>query len=300
MPEGDTVFRTARRLHQALAGQPLRVCDLRVGEAATLDLSGRATLEVVARGKHLLHRIAGGWTIHSHLRMEGSWQVVAAGSASPRRLADPAVRAVVGTESWLCLGVRLGMLDALPTATEDDVVGHLGPDVLGRDWDADAALAHVLTDPTRSIGEALLDQRNLAGVGTMYAAESLFLERVHPWAPVGTLPEATVRRVIARAARLLHANVEHAVQSTTGSRRRGEEKYVHGRSGLPCRRCVATVRVWPIGVPPQERTMFSCPGCQGGPAPGDPGRPQRPLGSTPRSGGPSGAPRARGPGPGHR
>lgn len=286
MPEGDTVFRTARRLHQALAGQALTVCDLRWGDAATLDLTGRDTLAVVARGKHILHRVDGGWTIHSHLRMEGSWRVLAARDATPRRLADPAIRSVVGDLDWTCLGIRLGMLDAVPTAAEDRLVGHLGPDVLGRDWDAAAALANVRADPTRPLGEALLDQRNLAGIGTMYAAESLFLQRLHPWTAVGDLPAETIAALLDRAARLLRANVEHAVQSTTGSRRRGEEKYAHGRSGLPCRRCGDTVRVWPIGAPPRDRTVFYCPGCQGGLAPGDTGRTQAPLGTRRRPGTP--------------
>jgi endonuclease-8 len=283
MPEGDTVFRTARRLHQALAGRDLTVCDLRWGQAATLDLAGRETVEVVARGKHILHRIAGGWTIHSHLRMEGSWRVLAPREATPRRLAAGSIRAVVADADWVCLGIRLGMLDAVPTEQEASLVGHLGPDVLGTDWDAPVALANLRAEPSRPIGEALLDQRNLAGVGTMYAAESLFLQRLNPWAPVGTLPPETVAALVDRAARLLRVNVDHAVQSTTGSRRRGEEKYAHGRSGLPCRRCGDPVRVFALGAPPRDRTMFYCPCCQGGLAPGDDGRRQAPLGTTLRA-----------------
>lgn len=281
MPEGDTVFRSARRLHQALAGRPLTVCDLRWGQAATLDLTGRDTLEVIPRGKHILHRIEGGWTIHSHLRMEGSWRILASRDATPRRLAADGIRAVVGTAQWVCLGVRLGMLDAVPTDREATLVGHLGPDVLGPDWDASAVLTNLLATPKRPIGEALLDQRNLAGVGTMYAAETLFLERTNPWAAVDLLATEDLAKLIRRAHRLLHANVEHAVPSTTGSRRRGQEKYAHGRSGLPCRRCGEPVRMWPIGAPPRDRTMFYCPRCQGGLAPEDDGRPQAPLGTSP-------------------
>lgn len=282
MPEGDTVYRTAARLHQVLAGHPLAVFDLRWGDAATVDLTGRDTVEVVPRGKHILHRIAGGWTVHSHLRMEGSWRVIAAADATPRRLSAEHIRAVVGTAEWVCLGLRLGMLDVIPTVREAQLVGHLGPDLLGPDWDAPTALANLAGTPERTIGEALLDQRNLAGIGTMYAAETLFQERVHPWTRVGDLPDEALAGLIARAGRLLRANVGHAVQSTTGSRRRGQEKYAHGRSGLPCRRCGDPIRVWPIGAAPRERTMFFCPTCQGGLAPGDDGRPQAPLGSSAR------------------
>lgn len=280
MPEGDTVWRTARTLHRALAGEPLTRFDLRWGEAATLDLTGRTTLEVVSRGKHILHRIEGGVTVHSHLRMDGQWRVE---HASGDSYADHRVRAVVGTEQWTCIGRSLGMLDVVDTADEASLVGHLGPDLLGPDWDLDEALRRLRTADDVTVGAALLDQRLLAGIGTMYAAESLFLQRQHPWAPVGSLDDDTLRRLVERAHRLLTTNKDHAVQSSTGSRRRGEELYVHARSGRPCRRCGDTVRVAMIADPPRERTMFSCPTCQGGRGPTDDGRPQRPLGSSTRS-----------------
>ncbi|WP_313566658.1 DNA-formamidopyrimidine glycosylase family protein [Mobilicoccus sp.] len=277
MPEGDTVLRTARRLHAAFAGAQLTRAELRWGERDADVLVGVVTSEVVARGKHLLHRVEGGWTLHSHLRMEGSWRITAASEPVPRR-GD--IRAVLSTGRWTGLGLRLGMLDLLRTDDEHRLVGHLGPDVLGADWDEDLAVAHVL--PSRAtIGAAMLDQRNLAGVGTMYCSEALFLEATQPWTPAADLGEDAVRRVVRRAHRLLHANVEHAVQSTTGSRRQGESVYVHARSGHACRRCRTLVRVAMIGTPPQERTMFYCPTCQGGLAPTDDGGRQRPLGTGP-------------------
>ncbi len=270
------VLRTAQRLHEALAGRVLTRCELRWGELEGGGLAGRGTLEVVARGKHILHRVEDGWSVHSHLRMEGSWRI--ARTAEPLRV-SPSVRAVVANESWTALGVRLGMLDLIPTADEHRLVGHLGPDILGVDWDEDQALTHVLASPV-SLGEALLDQRNLAGIGTLYCSEALFLEGVYPWATPADLGREQVQRVIRRAHRLMTANLPHAVQSTTGSRRRGEEHYVHARSGRPCRRCGDTIRVSMIGPAPQARTMFSCPTCQGGLGPDDDGAPQRPLGTT--------------------
>lgn len=283
MPEGDTVHRSARRLHEALAGRVVTRFDVRWGSLEGGHLTGARTVEVVARGKHLLHRLDRGWTLHSHLRMEGSWHVRAtkdAGTESRRR----DVRAVVETTDWTAIGLRLGMLDLVRTAEEDTLVGHLGPDLLGPDWDEEEALARLARADT-TIGQALLDQRNLAGIGTMYCSEALFLQRLNPWSPVADLSPDTVRAVVRRAHRLLNLNVEHAVQSTTGSRRRGETVYVHARSGLPCRRCGTTVRVAMIGPPTQERTMFSCPRCQPGERPADSGAPQTPLGShrSPRS-----------------
>jgi endonuclease-8 len=113
----------------------------------------------------------------------------------------------------------------------------------------------------------------------MWCAEALFLERVHPWVLPADLGRETVERVVDRAHRLIDQGRHHAVQSSTGSRRLDEAHYVHARSGRPCRRCGTTVRVAPIGVPPQERTMFYCPTCQGGLGPTDEGRRQNPLGS---------------------
>ena len=282
MPEGDTVWRTATRLHQALAGQPVTRWDLRWGELATSDLVGATTLEVVSRGKHILQRLDAGVTLHSHLRMEGQWRIEDAGRLTARQLASPQIRAVVGTERWTAIGLRLGMLDLLPTEQEHTLVGHLGPDVLGTDWDTVTAVANLRAAGPTPIGAALLDQRNLAGVGTLWASESLFLERLHPWTQAGSLDEETLTALVVRAHRLIDAARHHAVQASTGVRRLGETSYVHGRSGRPCRRCGEGVRVAMIGEPPQDRTMFYCPRCQGGLGPTDDGRRQTPLGSSSR------------------
>ena len=283
MPEGDTVFRTAARLHQALAGEPLTTTDLRWPDLSTLDFRGVVTSEVVSRGKNILQRLANGLTIHSHLRMEGQWRVDATERLTPRALANPQIRAVVGTAAWTAVGKRLGDLHVVETGDEARLVGHLGPDVLGSDWDPAEAAERVHASPT-TIAGALLDQRNLAGVGTLYAAETLFLERVSPWTAVADLDQATVAALVDRAHTLLDIGRRHAVQTTTGSQRWGETAWVHARSGLPCRRCGETLRVAMVGEAPRERTMFYCPRCQGGLAPTDDGRPQRPMGADRRSG----------------
>jgi endonuclease-8 len=282
VPEGDTVFRTAARLNQALAGEPLTTTDLRWPDLSTLDFRGVLTSEVISRGKNILQRLANGVTIHSHLRMEGQWRVDATDRLTPRSLADPQIRAVVGTAAWTAVGKRLGDLHVVETGDEARLVGHLGPDVLGPDWDPAEAAARVHASPT-TIAAALLDQRNLAGVGTLYAAETLFLERVNPWTPAADLDEATVMALVHRVHTLLDLGRRHATQTTTGSQRRGETAWVHARSGLPCRRCGETLRVTMVGEAPRERTIFYCPRCQGGLAPSDDGRPQRPLGSDVRT-----------------
>ena len=281
MPEGDTVHRTADRLDAALRDAVLERAELRWPSVPQVDLAGSRTLEVVARGKHLLHRFDTGTTLHTHLRMEGQWRVEHPGPATERALRRHDLRAALLTEQWSALGLRLGMLDLVPTARESELVGHLGPDVLGPDWDATVAAARV-TASEGLIGDTLLDQRVLAGVGTFWASEILFIERVLPWTPARDLDRERVLAMLERLHRLMAASRGSGWQATTGIQRSGEEAYVHARSGRPCRRCGDTVRVATTGAAPRQRTLFSCPTCQGGLAPTDDGRPQRPLGSGKR------------------
>jgi endonuclease-8 len=282
MPEGDTVWRTAGRLHDALTGEVISAADLRWPGLSTVDLRGMSTLEVLSRGKNILHRLDTGLTIHSHLRMDGQWRIEATERLADRTLANHQLRAVIGTARWTALGLRLGDLHLVSTRDEGRVVGHLGPDVLGPDWDATEA-ARRLASSQATIAAALLDQRNLAGVGTLYASEALFLAGLNPWKPAARLTDAQISELVDRVHRLLDSNRHHATQSTTGVQHRGETTYVHGRSGRPCRRCGDAVRVGQVGEPPQDRAFFYCPTCQGGLAPADDGRSHGPLGSSARS-----------------
>lgn len=279
MPEGDTVWRCAQRLHEALAGDPLVHADLRWPSLATVDLRGAVTIDVRARGKHLLHRLDNGLTLHSHLRMEGQWRIASTPALSASRLTDHRLRAVLGTTRWTALGLRLGLLDLVPTTNEGSLVGHLGPDVLGTDWDPAAATANLAASAT-TIGAALLDQRNLAGVGTIYASESLFLQGLPPWTPAADLPAQAIGALVERIHRLLEIGRLGVLPSTTGRDRRGETTFVHGRSGRPCLRCGTPIQVAMIGTAPQERALPYCPGCQGGSSPPDNGRAARALGAA--------------------
>lgn len=262
MPEGDTVWLTARRLHQALAGRPLTTCDLRVPELATVDLRGAGVTEVMARGKHLLTRLDTGATLHSHLKMDGSWYITRA-DRRPRRHPDHMIRARLGNAEWLATGYRVHDLQLVDAAGEQRLVGHLGPDLLGPDWDLDEALRRLRAVPDRPIGEALLDQRALAGIGNLYKCEVLFLERVHPWIPTGGAPDLAA--VVTTARRLMLANREHPEQSTTGLLARGQQHWVYERRGQGCRRCGAPISRAEQGAPPRQRSTYWCPRCQ--PAP---------------------------------
>jgi len=257
VPEGDAVWLTARRLHEALAGRVLTRSDFRVPRFATADLTGRTVTEAVSRGKHLLVRAEGGVTVHSHLRMDGSWRV----RPAAERVADShRIRLILANDAWQAVGYRLGMVEIVPTKSEDSVVGHLGPDLLGPDWDPAEAVRRLAAAPARPIGEALLDQRNLAGIGNVYKAEVLFLRGVSPWRPAGQVPGLDAMVVLAQ--RLLDANKERFGQVTTGSRRRGEETWVYGRAGRPCRRCGTPIRAADQGPGAEERITYWCPRCQ--------------------------------------
>ncbi|MET8908468.1 zinc finger domain-containing protein [Micromonospora sp. NPDC004551] len=313
MPEGDTVWNTARVLQRALAGARLTGSDFRVPQLAATDLTGWTVRESASRGKHLLLRLAappdvtaratptptgpatgrtdaaaratptatgpaagrtdaaqretaappagatdgGGrdWTLHSHLRMDGVWRAYAPGerwSARPAHL----IRVVLRSPGAVAVGYHLHELALIPTAEEESLVGHLGPDLLGPDWDPDEAVRRLSAHPDETIGEALLDQRNLAGVGNLYKCEVLFLRGVSPWTPVRAVPD--LPGTVALAQRLLAANRGRWTQSTTGSLHRGQTSYVYGRRAQPCRRCGTAIRKEELG----ERVTYWCPACQ--------------------------------------
>ncbi|MDX6274010.1 MAG: endonuclease [Frankiales bacterium] len=265
MPEGDTVWLTAHNLDAALRGQVLTRTDFRVPQLAVASLAGETVTEVVSRGKHVLLRTDARRSLHSHLRMDGSWHLYPAGGRW--RAPTHAARVVLETASRQAVGFRVHDLAIVATDAEDELVGHLGPDLLGPDWDRAEALRRLLAEPTRTIGEALLDQRNLAGIGNLYKAESLFLRGINPWTAVGDV--ADLGSLVDTAQRLLEANKNHPEQSTTGSLRRGDHRYVFERARRPCLRCRTLIEIAEQGPPPQQRLTYWCPQCQPSTASGD-------------------------------
>ncbi len=293
MPEGDTVAWTAARLHRALAGQVLTAADLRWPSLATSDLSGSTTLEVVATGKHLLHRLDSGLTLHSHLRMDGTWRVRPPQEPISRH---HLIRAVLQTQRATAIGRALGMLDLVPTAQEHLLVGHLGPDSLAVGCDAAEGAqrvhgaggahgsggsggAHGARAERRALALVLLDQQVLAGLGTFWVSEALYARQLQPWTPAGDVPVEDIEHVLDWSRRRMLVSARTGIQTATGHQQEGSLGAVHARSGRPCRRCGQGVRVALVGDAPRERTIFYCPACQGGLAPTDDGRPQAPLGA---------------------
>jgi endonuclease VIII len=296
MPEGDTVHRAAARLHEVLANRTVTRCDIRVPAFATVDLTGEPVIGVEAIGKHLLMRI-GDTTVHSHLKMEGSWHVYRPGSrwrrpafearmvlevgpllgradggggaadaadaaeaANAANAANAADAADAADAGWQAVGFALGELELVPTRDEESIVGHLGPDPLGPTFDRDEAVRRLTADPDRAVGLALLDQRNVAGLGNDYRNEVLFLRGILPETPIG---QTDVEAVLDLAVRLIRANRDRVERVTTGDLRKGRRLWVAHREHEPCRRCGTRIRKGMLGDDAlTERQTFYCTTCQ--------------------------------------
>lgn len=270
MPEGDTVFLAATRLNAALADSVLTKTDFRVPRLATVDLSGRRIRGVVARGKHLLIRIEDDVTLHTHYKMEGSWHLYRPGERW--RGPDFQVRAVLYADAWHAVGFRLAIVELLDTAEEGRVVGHLGPDPLRPDWDAQRVSDAIAGRPDAAIGEVVLDQRVIAGPGNVYKCEACFLAGVDPATPVRDVVD--VPRLVDLLARLMQANRKTGTQITTGDLRPGRQRWVYGRAGEPCFRCRTLIRRAEQRGYGGDRVTYWCPTCQ----------PSRTSQASPRSG----------------
>lgn len=258
MPEGDTVWRAANELRVALAGKVLTTCDVRVPRYATVDLSGSQVDSVASAGKHLLIR-AGDASIHTHLKMEGSWQIYRPGERW-RRPAHQA-RIVLATEDCVAVGFSLGITEILDRSGEEEVIGHLGPDLLGSNWDADVAVDNLRRAADTPIGIALLDQRVMAGLGNVYRNEICFLRGLHPRTLTGDVGDLAA--VVDLSSRIIGVNKARTVRVTTGDTRPGRRTWVYGRRGKPCRRCGTPVREDLLGTDElSERQIYFCPSCQ--------------------------------------
>ncbi len=270
MPEGDTVYLLARRLNARLRGQSVRRSDLRVPRHATADLAGATLVTTDTHGKHLLTRFTlpdhDDLTLHTHLRMDGSWTVLNPGKRLPRNLV-PDIRVLLEFHDGLsAVGLKLPVVELIPTASEKDVIGHLGPDPLRADWDAAEAVRRLGQDPHRPLAATLLDQTRMAGLGNLWVNELCFLRGHSPWTP---MHDVDVPALVSLAARMLRfsVNTPGAAQVTTGNTRRGEQHWVAGRAGRPCLRCRTTIQVVAeVSGDPERRRTWWCPHCQPGPS----------------------------------
>jgi endonuclease-8 len=265
MPEGDTIFRTATVLRAALVGR--RVTSARAqprpGLRRVPDLSvlvGASVATVEARGKHLLIGFDSGLTLRSHLRMSGSWHRYRPGE--PWRRPRSQASAILETPEAVAVAFNTPVVELLTAAElrRSRPLTTLGPDLLSASFDAEEALRRLRDRNAEQLGNALLDQRAVAGIGNVYKSEVAFLERLDPWASVAACGDEELRAVLATARRLLQANTRGGERVTTGSPSRSERLWVYGRAGRPCRRCGTLVRHGRQGD--LARLTYWCPRCQ--------------------------------------
>lgn len=285
MPEGDTIFRTATSLRRWLAGRAITEARSAVAGLDARRLVGRRVDTVEAQGKHLLIRFSGGLILHSHMRMSGSWHVYPTGERWRRPARQARLVLEAGTRSAVCFNAPIIELLADHEERAHPSLRRLGPDILGPDvFKADSLDGEVIRRRARArdeasptIGELLLDQQVVAGIGNIYRCETLFACGINPRTPSSSIDDATIDRLVATASRLMANNA--TVGSTIARRFEGtgpareatggarpatsgvaDQPWVYGRGSLPCRRCGTTVERGMLGR--QARSVYWCPSCQ--------------------------------------
>jgi endonuclease VIII len=268
MPEGDTLFRTAVVLRRVLLGRTVREARAQPGPLLRRvpDLSVLARLPVSAveaRGKHLLiafgegrHRL----TLRTHLRMTGSWHRYRVGKRW--RLPERRATVILQTDAAVVVCFDCPTVELLTDAgvARSMALRTLGPDLLAPDFDLSLGLANFSRHRSTAVGEALLDQRLVAGIGNVVRNETLFMEHTNPWLRLDELDDATLARLLITAQRVLRANVTGGARTTTGNPRRGASLWVYDRGGRPCRRCGTLISLGRQGD--LARLTFWCPSCQ--------------------------------------
>ena len=272
MPEGDTIFRAARTLHRVFAGTIVTRFESvfpalnRVAEDS--PIVGRTIESVTSRGKHLIVALSGGLLLRTHMRMNGSWHVYPSGAPWRRPARD--MRVLLGTSDAVAVGFNVPVAEFVRTRDlgRHAVLKALGPDLLDPSFDRAEAKRRMRQRSRDAIGDVLLNQRVIAGIGNVFKAEVLFLAGVNPFAPVAALTDASLDRVIDIAVEQLAANVMTATQTlsravgrrTTRSLDPNEKLWVYGRGGRPCRRCGTPIASRAAG--PEARLTYWCPRCQ--------------------------------------
>lgn len=261
MPEGDTLHRTAYTLNRVLGKQRLVRVRSSVPAIAAAELAGHVVEEVSALGKNLLIRFDDGRVLHTHLKMLGSWHVYRPGERFQRPEQQARVVLEVADALAVCFAAPTVRLLAGNAALHDPYLSGLGPDLIRDEFDRQAALAGLSALPDLALGEAVMTQTALAGIGNIYKSETLFLCGINPFQRVSALDHATLGVMVDKARELLRASVQaQTAQHPSGLRANNTRYWVYQRSGKPCRVCGATVRMQHQGE--QHRSTYFCPHCQ--------------------------------------
>jgi len=259
MPEGDTIFRTARTLAAVLGGQVVTHAASPLHAVDRGGLAGHRVVGVEARGKNLLIHFDDARTLYTHMRMTGSWHVYRPGETwqKPRALA----RVVLETERFVAVAFSAPVVELLSAGdlARHPVLGRLGPDVLAPEFDFVEACRRIRLHPDLSLAEALLLQSAVSGIGNVYKSEVLFLRRANPFARVDSVDARALEDLLAEARRWMQRNLAGPARRTRNALS-DERTWVYGRKGRPCRRCATTVRMRRHGA--GLRSTYWCPSCQ--------------------------------------
>ena len=260
MPEGDVLFRSAATLQRWLADREVTEA---TGPAA--PMLGHRVEKVEANGKHLLIRFDSGHVLHTHLRMTGSWHVYSAGERWQRPVSQAKVAITCGKRVAVCFNAPIVELLAPGGEKSHPSLSGLGPDILDRPPHLDEIRRRARQQPpSTALGELLLDQRVVAGIGNIWRCEALFLEGHNPWTTVSTLPDDELDALMSTAARIMGESLGPSgpLSGATGPFTGRPKRWVYRRAGQPCHRCHTPVQSGGQGE--QSRTAYWCPTCQGG------------------------------------
>jgi endonuclease-8 len=258
MPEGDSIYQLASRLEGALIGEVL--VDVYGSHRAVAEygkrLIGRRPDSIYNRGKHLLMDFSGGWSMRSHMKMTGSWEVYS--HSQPWRKEAGAARVVLNTENHIAVCFAAPDVEIKPSPLIHQALEYLGPDLTSDSFDETDAIRRLRSSQLPTLAEALLDQSTMAGIGNVYKSELLFLAGRLPTTAPSSLTEAEAAELVGNARRLMLANRMGPTRITTGDSRR--PLYVYGRQRQGCRRCRGPIVSGRVGQPP--RSTYWCPDCQ--------------------------------------
>ena len=253
MPEGDTIYRAAHTLRQVLAGKEILSARSDVLDAASLV--GRTVSAVEPHGKHMLIHFDDGRALHTHMRMTGSWHIYRPGESWQKDARG--ARVVLATHDWLAVCFHAPVVRLVDSGQAKRVAMRLGPDVLADGFDPVAAARSLRSMNHRPIGEAVMRQTRVAGIGNVYKSELLFIARISPFTPVAEVPDEALVALMDSARRLMTANLTTNKRVTRGGSSR---VWVYRRQGSPCFECGTLIRMRRQGE--DGRSTYFCPKCQ--------------------------------------
>jgi endonuclease VIII len=274
VPEGDTIFRSARALQQALAGNAVTHFETAYAHLSSVNdqspVAGRTIERVESRGKWLLIHFSGDLILATHMLMSGSWHIYR--TAERWRRSRTHMRVVLGTAEFVAVGFNVPVARFYTSRTLERFAGvaGLGPDVLSEGFARDDAETRIFEHADEEIGNVLLNQRVMAGIGNVFKSEICFACGVHPFRKVASLSRREVECLIDTARRYLAANIADGARDgivtytgsrcTTGSSNPAQRLWVYRRAGETCRRCGTNILTQKQG--PGARSTYWCPDCQ--------------------------------------